>query len=311
MNWRATHILTGRRDLAIVPNSTIAKSKIVNVSSPSGMRGTTITIQIDAKTSPLAGIEILQHAVLNCLLIVSTPSPVVAVKSINANYTELDVTFFVSELSATTRAQNELFDLIYRHLTASSIVLASSNGPSNQTGTDPAAGRPASHVEIVLGLVTIFAALTASERTAIAANLTQHFHDRGEVLLEPGTVLNTLFIAASGVLSLTRDEDKTELMRLGPGDHFGEIGLLTGAPSTVTITALTPVVLYQLAKEDLVPILESRSEVSHELSRALAQRKAAGRLTAAPDLGEAVPANTLTTWFSDRIHRLYGPAGIT
>src|SRR3984893_8139298 len=27
MNWRATHVLTGRRDLAIVPNSTIAKSK--------------------------------------------------------------------------------------------------------------------------------------------------------------------------------------------------------------------------------------------------------------------------------------------
>src|SRR5947209_8110796 len=34
LNWRATHVLTGRRDLAIVPNSTIAKSKIVNVSSP-------------------------------------------------------------------------------------------------------------------------------------------------------------------------------------------------------------------------------------------------------------------------------------
>src|SRR5262249_23150094 len=34
MNWRATNVLTGRRDLAIVPNSTIAKSKIVNVSSP-------------------------------------------------------------------------------------------------------------------------------------------------------------------------------------------------------------------------------------------------------------------------------------
>ncbi len=50
MNWRATHVLTGRRDLAIVPNSTIAKSKIVNVSSPSGLHGVTITVQLDAKT---------------------------------------------------------------------------------------------------------------------------------------------------------------------------------------------------------------------------------------------------------------------
>src|SRR5689334_18130203 len=29
LNWRATYLLTARRDLAIVPNSTIAKSKIV------------------------------------------------------------------------------------------------------------------------------------------------------------------------------------------------------------------------------------------------------------------------------------------
>src|SRR5215831_12677330 len=55
MNWRATHVLTGRRDLAIVPNSTIAKSRIVNVSSPSGIHGVTIAVQLDARTPPAAG----------------------------------------------------------------------------------------------------------------------------------------------------------------------------------------------------------------------------------------------------------------
>lgn len=34
MNWRAMHVLTGRRDLANVPNSTIAKSKIVTSALP-------------------------------------------------------------------------------------------------------------------------------------------------------------------------------------------------------------------------------------------------------------------------------------
>src|SRR5215471_5633465 len=72
MNWRATHVLTGRRDLAIVPNSTIAKSRIVNVSSPSGVHGVTITVQLDGKTAPSTGIEILEHAILNCRLIVAT-----------------------------------------------------------------------------------------------------------------------------------------------------------------------------------------------------------------------------------------------
>src|SRR5262249_19347720 len=52
INWRATHILTGRRDLAVLPNSAIAKSKIVNVRSPSRIRGTTITVAIDGRSPP-------------------------------------------------------------------------------------------------------------------------------------------------------------------------------------------------------------------------------------------------------------------
>ena len=85
MNWRATHVLTAKRDLAIVPNSTIAKAKIVNTSSPSGIHGVTVTIQLDAKTPPATGAEILRHAILNTRLILATPAPLVAVKSITAD----------------------------------------------------------------------------------------------------------------------------------------------------------------------------------------------------------------------------------
>ena len=111
MNWRATSILTARRDLAIVPNSTIAKSKIVNVSSPSGLHGTTVTVQLDAKTPPSRCSEILEHAIRNCRLIVATPAPTITVKAINATYIEFEIAFFVEELASTVKAQNELFIL--------------------------------------------------------------------------------------------------------------------------------------------------------------------------------------------------------
>src|SRR5215469_13014465 len=110
MNWRATHVLTGRRDLAIVPNSTIAKSKIVNVSSPSGLHGASVTVQVDAGTPPSRCSEILEHAVRNSLLIVATPAPTITIKTINATYTEFEIAFFVEELASTAKAQNELFD---------------------------------------------------------------------------------------------------------------------------------------------------------------------------------------------------------
>ena len=311
MNWRATHVLTARRDLAIVPNSTIAKSKIVNASSPSGIHGMTVTVQLAAGTPPAAGAETLGHAVLNCALILDAPAPTIVVKSINAASTEFDVSFFVEELAQASRAQNELFDLIYRHLAASGIGLAS---PLNQPYQPvPEKGSPAAATapERLMELVAIFSTLTPAERKAIADKVEQKSYDRDDVLVEPGTTLQSLFIVGNGVLSLTHDttEGDIELMRLGPGDHFGEIGLLTGAAAEGRITALMPSTVYEVTKADLAPILEARPEVAHELCRALARRQAAGRLIASAELNRTVPANRVSAWFSERIHRLFDLAG--
>ena len=307
INWRATYILTARRDLAILPNSTIAKSKIVNVSSPSGLHGTTATVQLDAKTSPSRGTEILEHAILNSRLIVATPSPTITVKTINANYTEFEIAFFVEELGSTVKAQNELFDFIYRHLAAADIDLASPQNQPDGAAADRRLRKTQTGAEKLLELVAIFATFTAEERATLAAKLKQQSYDKGETLVEPGVVLQSLFIVGSGVLSFTRDgiEGEMELLRLGPGEHFGEIGLLTGAAATARISALTPTTVYELAKTDLTPILEARPQVARELCRALAWRQAAGQLSASSELPKGIPTHRLTDWFSDRIHRLY------
>ena len=307
LNWRATHVLTGRRDLAIVPNSTIAKSKIVNVSSPSGIHGVTVTVQLDAKTPSATGTEILEHAILNCRLIVATPALSITIKSINANFTEFEITFFVEELASSTRAQNQLFDLIFRHLAVAGIDLAAAPGQPERGIGDQASVKSTSGRERLLEMVDIFASLTTEERSAIAAKLKPKSYDQGEVLLESGTTLHSLFIVGTGVLSLTRAESigEMELMRMGPGDHFGEIGMLTGAPSTTRISALIPATVYELAKDDLSPTLHARPEVSEGLCRVLAERQAAGQLVPSGELTETVPASRLTTWFSERLHRLY------
>jgi CRP-like cAMP-binding protein len=121
-----------------------------------------------------------------------------------------------------------------------------------------------------------------------------------------------LFIIGSGVVSFTHEgiEGEMELLRLGPGDHFGEIGMLTGAGATARISALVPTTVYELAKADLTPILEARPPVAQELCRTLARLQAAGRLSASPELEESLPRHRLTDWFSDRIHRLYNVVNV-
>jgi small-conductance mechanosensitive channel len=312
MNWRATHVLTGKSDLAIVPNSTIAKAKIVNANSPSGVHGMTVTIRLDAKTPPSTGAEILRHAILNTRLILATPAPSVGVKSITADAIEFEISFSVEELGQSTRAQNELFDWIYRHLAGAGIVWASTQSQPSWLPETATPKNAKTAAERAIDLVAIFADLTEDERKALAAKMSHKHYDEGEVLVEPGTVLRSLFVIAAGVVSLTAvvSEGEIEFLRIGPGDHFGEIGMLTGHPAEATLKALVPATTYELTKEDLAPVLEARPEVSQELCRALAKRQAAGQLIAAAGIDKNVPPRRVAAWFSDRLHRLFDLAGV-
>jgi small-conductance mechanosensitive channel/CRP-like cAMP-binding protein len=307
-NWRATHLLTGLHDLAIVPNSTIAKSKIVNLSFPLGVHGVTVAVQLDSRTPPAFGTTLLQHAVLNCRPILAVPAPSIVIKSINTACMEYEITFFVDDLAATGTAQSELFDLVFRHVTAAGVALASRPGLAPRVYDDEAASKASSRLEALLELVAIFATLSNDERSAMATKLKQAVHEPGDALLEPGMTLQSLFIIGSGVLSVAaRNESggNVEVLRLGPGDHFGAVSLLTGAVSVATITALTPVVTYELSKQDLAPFLEARPQFAHDLSRALAQRLAAGRSIAETELTSEIPKRSLGAWFSERIHHLF------
>ncbi len=159
MNWRATHVLTAKRDLAIVPNSAIAKAKIINASSPTSIHGMTVTVRLGAGTPPAVGSEILQLAILNTRPILATPAPSVAVKSISADVIQFDVDFYVEELAHSTGAQNELFDWISRHFAAAGIALGSSQRPpASPPGGFSDSLRTAA--ERALDLVDLFSGLT-------------------------------------------------------------------------------------------------------------------------------------------------------
>ena len=304
MNWRATHILTAQHDLAIMPNSVIAKTKIVNLSSPSSVHGVTVSVQVAATTLPATGVGIMEHAILNSRLILTYPKASVVVKAINADVITYEATFFVADLGSATAAQNDFFDLIFRHFSAAHVRLAKSDGTVSWSGPE---AEPARDSERILAQSTIFAELTPEERAALAMKLQRELYEPGEVLLEPGVVLSSLFLVGSGVLSVTHLEGTkwVEILRLGPDDHYGEIALLTGVGSIGRITALTPTVVYELPKKDLAPILEARPQVAHELSRALAQRQAAGRMVSSAGRGTSEPTANASRWFTERLQKLF------
>ncbi|MET3521848.1 mechanosensitive ion channel family protein [Mesorhizobium abyssinicae] len=282
-NWRATHLLTSANDLLIVPNSDLAKARLINLSSPEPSHGVTLTIRFQAATAPSAMVDVMRSVLLSSSMIQTSPEPSIQVTSLDADAVELELTFRVGDVALIGKAKTEIFDLTYRHAKAAGLPLAQPPGSYFTAASAPSAGS----VELrttqlrLLDAVPLFARLTEDEKETLATTMTHCTFRKGEVLVEQGRVQKSLMILRSGVAVVTRREDaiaeEAELARLAPGDFLGEGGLLTGAGELGTVTALTSVVVYEITQEGLAPLMRDRPSIVDELGSLLSRRTEAER----------------------------------
>ena len=79
-----------------------------------------------------------------------------------------------------------------------------------------------------------------------------------------------------------------------------------GAAATFKVTALTKVIIYEIAREDLAPILKERPAIATELGQILALREAAGK-SHADEISEADRHSpNLAARLTDRMKIFFG-----
>jgi cAMP-dependent protein kinase regulator len=106
----------------------------------------------------------------------------------------------------------------------------------------------------------LFEVLGDVEREAIVKEMEIETHDEGSVILSEGDPGTSMYLIASGEVKVfTRGTGPAGgslyLARLGEGDFFGEVSVLTGKPRTATITASQRTELLRLDKEKLDGVL--------------------------------------------------------
>ena len=85
----------------------------------------------------------------------------------------------------------------------------------------------------------IFAGLPTARLETAASRLVEHLVDAGQVVVREGDEADRFYVIAEGAFRVTTAGDDAPLRDLGPGDVFGEIGLLRRSPRTATVTATT------------------------------------------------------------------------
>ena len=102
----------------------------------------------------------------------------------------------------------------------------------------------------------LFEVLTPEERAALVKEMELEQHGEGDVIITEGDLGSSMYIIAQGEVKVyTRGAGgrggSVYLAKLGEGEFFGEVSVLTGKPRTATITASKPTELLRLDKEKL------------------------------------------------------------
>jgi small-conductance mechanosensitive channel/CRP-like cAMP-binding protein len=281
VNWRSIHIQTDTGDIAIVPNTLVAKSQIVNRSRPTPRRSGSVSVTYANAIPPEQIIELLRQAALLCPLVLQDPKASIGIVDFGAKRMTYVLSFYVSTSSQLGTAKTQLLENIHRQLQFSNLLTPPQKSP-DAVSEDPE--KSFVTPEQMLLATPLFACLSGDLIRSLEKSVVARRLDPGQVLFKQGDNDTSLYMIAFGLLEVSIEQAQSEPLSLGymgAGEYIGEVALLTGKAYSATATARAHCLVYALPHTALIPLIQSdenlasKFESAVEASQSLIHRKIA------------------------------------
>ncbi|HEY2529685.1 MAG TPA: ATP-binding cassette domain-containing protein [Xanthobacteraceae bacterium] len=113
--------------------------------------------------------------------------------------------------------------------------------------------------------IELFKTLTPRQLTDVAERMSKRHYAASETIFSKGDLGNEFFLVSDGEVEVIRADH--EVARLGPGDFFGEVALISGEPRRVNVVAQSAVDTYVLGKTDFEAALATSQSFRDQLYR--------------------------------------------
>jgi small-conductance mechanosensitive channel/CRP-like cAMP-binding protein len=286
IRWRYVAIETRDWETVLLPNSQLVKGQVRIM----GKRGYEtaqyrrwVRFNVDFRFAPpdvvAAVIEALRRSPITG--VASQPEPDCIIEEMADSYARYAVRYHVTDLTFAPTVDSRVLTRVVVALKRKSIPLSMPAQSVFLTSETEARRRAKSERErdrrmLALRGVELVNTLSEDELGEIADRLIHLPYSAGEVLARQGEEGRGLFILTSGHVAVFvhGPAGDSRIAELGPGDFFGEGGLLTGERRTATVKALDDVDAYQLNKEVFETILAKRPDIADHLAEVLTRRRA-------------------------------------
>jgi len=136
-------------------------------------------------------------------------------------------------------------------------------------------GVPTTVSTAVLRAVPLFSSVPDEQLRTLATVVTRKSLTRGATVMVAGDQTDSLYIILSGRLKVMMSDAEGKeviLSILGPGEFFGEMGLIDDSPRSASVVGIEPCELLAIAKRDFNKCLAENFEMAMAVMRGLVRR---------------------------------------
>ncbi|HEU4889793.1 MAG TPA: mechanosensitive ion channel family protein [Thermoanaerobaculia bacterium] len=271
IRWRGTRLRTFNNNLVIVPNSLLARERL-EVFPRNNFNARVLQINIDQHAAPATVIAVLTQAASHVEGVVQEMPCLARVAAFTDSGVTYEIKYFTADYSMRDRIDSDIRKAVWYALQRNGIELSvpiravKRYAPATQR-LQPEPGT----IRRRLSRVDILSPISRDVQQKIADAARVHVYSNGETILTHGAQGDSMFIVHDGSVSVRVDGE--EVARLGPGDFFGEMALLTGERRTADVVALTDVVALEIARDALLPVLHEVPDLAAAISARVVERQ--------------------------------------
>lgn len=277
INWRSTRFVNNDQVSFELPNSDIVKNRIVNLNYPTPEHGIRLRIGLDYDVPPALAKQALLAAAANAQGIVESPVPTVFLCEFGDHSVIYEIRVWMRHASLYNAACDDIRTALWYELKRRDIripfpIRSLEVRKPNEPGYF--ADAKARAAEIVAGKA--LNCLTPDESRALVTSGMIALFGPHEALVTRGETGNSMFVILDGTVQVAGKSDagsRVVLAKLGPGEYFGEISLLTGEPRNATVLAETDTLVLEIRKKDISPLLDANPALAGRLGDLLERRQ--------------------------------------
>jgi small-conductance mechanosensitive channel/CRP-like cAMP-binding protein len=287
IRWRYTAIETRAWDTIIIPNGILVKNQITIMGRRKGepmQARRSLDFFVDYKVPPTEVITAVEAALRRdpIEVMAATPAPHCLFHGMKDSFAYYVVRYWLTQLDRDDPPDSAVRTRIWFALHRAGIALAVPNTNVFLTHeTDERAEKieASEHGKRIKALTTVdlFRGLPQNLRDELANQISYAPFGRGEAVTREGEVDDGLYMIVEGDMSVRigKGTDEKEVARLGPGQFFGEMSLMTGEARTASVVAATDVICYRVDKPAFEAVLGEMPALADQIAEILAVRRTA------------------------------------